>query len=119
MKMPAPDEAVLAKRAEIIGALKRIAPDGVISAESELKVFESDGLTAYRQPPMIAVLPRTADEVAKVLALCGKLGVKVVPRGAGTSLSGGALPLADGVLLGLSRLNQIVEIDVENACVVA
>jgi glycolate oxidase len=120
MKMPEPDAGILAKRPAIIEALRAIVgADGVIAGERELKVFESDGLTAYRQAPMIAALPRTASEVAKVLELCGAMNVKVVPRGAGTSLSGGALPLADGVLLGLSRLNKIVEIDFENACVVA
>jgi glycolate oxidase len=117
--MPEPDAGVLARRPAIIEALRAIVDDGVIVSEAELKVFESDGLTAYRQPPMIAVLPRTAAEVARIMKLCDEMGIKIVPRGAGTSLSGGALPLADGVLLGLSRLNRILDIDYENACVVA
>jgi glycolate oxidase len=118
--MPEPDAATLAKRPEILEAMRAIVgDDGVVAGGRELKVFESDGLTAYRQTPMIAVLPRNASEVAKVLKACDAMQVKVVPRGAGTSLSGGALPLADGVLLGLSRLNRILEIDYENACVIA
>ena len=93
MKMPAPDEATLAKRAEIAAALRRVVPDGVIDSATELKTFESDGLTAYRQPPMLAVLPADAAQVAAALKVCGDMGVRVVPRGAGTGLSGGATPV--------------------------
>jgi glycolate oxidase len=119
MKMPEPDARVMADRPRIVAALREVVDHGsVIDREAELKVFETDGLTAYRQPPMVAVLPRTTAEVAAVLKVCHELGVKVVPRGAGTSLSGGALPLADGVLLGLARLNRVIEIDYDNACVV-
>jgi glycolate oxidase len=118
--MPEPDAATLARRPQIAAALRAIVGErSVITSETELKPFESDGLTAYRQPPMIVALPGSAEEVSRCLHVCHELGVKVVPRGAGTSLSGGALPLADGVLLGLSRLNRILEIDYENACVVA
>jgi glycolate oxidase len=118
--MPEPDRAVLARRAEIVAALRRIVPgEGVIDKAGELRAFECDGLTAYRQPPMVAVLPETTAQVAEVLRYCAANGVKVVPRGAGTSLSGGALPLADGVLLGMGKFNRILEIDVANRCVVA
>jgi glycolate oxidase len=118
--MPEPDRAVLARRAEIAAALRRIVPgEGVIDKTGELRAFECDGLTAYRQPPMVAVLPETTAQVAEVLRYCAANGVKVVPRGAGTSLSGGALPLADGVLLGMGKFNRILEIDVANRCVVA
>jgi len=118
--MPEPDQTVLARRAEIVAALRRIVPgEGVIDKIGELRAFECDGLTAYRQPPMAAVLPETTAQVAEILRYCFSNGVKVVPRGAGTSLSGGALPLADGVLLGMGKFNRIREIDVANRCVVA
>jgi glycolate oxidase len=117
--MPEPDRGVLARRAEIVEALRRIVPgEGVIDHEKELRVFESDGLTAYRQPPMVAVLPETTAQVQEVVRCCAANKIKVVPRGAGTSLSGGALPLADGVLLGMGKFNKILEIDVANRCVV-
>jgi glycolate oxidase len=119
MKMPAPDERVLARRGEIAAALGAIVPgDGVIDSEEGRRPFECDGLTAYRQLPMLVVLPETTAQVSAILAYCRREGVKVVPRGAGTSLSGGALPLADGVLLGLSKFNRILEIDLANRCAV-
>jgi glycolate oxidase len=111
LKMPAPDGRVLARRAEIARALAAIVLDGVIEDVDALRAYESDGLTAYRQPPMLVVLPRTTDQVSKILAWCHREGVKVVPRGSGTSLSGGALPLEDAVLLGLARFNRVLEID--------
>src|ERR1700735_1778926 len=118
--MPEPDRAVLGRRAEIVKALRRIVPgEGVIGHERELRAFESDGLTAYRQPPMVAVLPETTAQVVEVMRYCAANKVKVVPRGAGTSLSGGAWPLADGVLLGMGKFNRILEIDAPNRCVVA
>ena len=120
MEMPAPDDAVLQRRAEIVDALRQIVPgEGVIASEAERRAYESDGLTAYHQLPMVVVLPSRVDQVAAVLRYCQKHSVKVVPRGAGTSLSGGALPLADGVLLGLAKLNRILDIDYDNRCVVA
>src|SRR5499426_1857928 len=113
--MPAPDQAVLARRERIVAALRAIVPcEGVIAAERELRPYESDGLTAYRQLPMVVVLPETTDQVAQVLRYCHAEGIKVVPRGAGTSLSGGALPLADGILLGMAKFNRIREVDFEN-----
>ena len=120
MKMPRPDAAVLQRRAEIVEALRQIVPgEGVVATEAERRVYESDGLTAYRQLPMVVVLPSRVEEVAAVLRYCKEIGVKVVPRGAGTSLSGGALPLADGVLLGMAKFNRILEVDYDNRCVVA
>src|SRR5579859_1163292 len=118
MQMPTPDAGVIARRREIAAALRAIVPDAVIEAESERRAYESDGLTAYRQPPLCAVLPSTVDQVAAILRYCKARGIKVVPRGAGTSLSGGALPLADGVLLGMAKFNKIVEIDYPNRCAV-
>ncbi len=111
LTMPPVSTETLARRGEIAEALRAIVPDGVIFSERELKPYESDGLTAYRQPPLLVVLPETTQQVSEVLAWCHRAGVKVVPRGAGTSLSGGALPLADGVLLGLSRMNRVLDID--------
>ncbi len=119
MRMPTPDAAVIARRAEIAAALRRIVPgEGVIVSEDERRVYESDGLTAYRQPPLLAVLPSTTEQVAQVLRYCHEHGVKVVPRGAGTSLSGGALPLADGIILGLAKFNRILDVDFANRCAV-
>src|SRR6266478_9066173 len=120
MEMPLPDAAVVARRDEIAAALRGIVPgDGVIVSEPLRRAYESDGLTAYRQPPLVVVLPSTVGQVAAVLRYCQEEGIKIVPRGAGTSLSGGALPLADGVLLGMARFNRILDIDYDNRCVVA
>ncbi|HJT05562.1 MAG TPA: FAD-linked oxidase C-terminal domain-containing protein [Stellaceae bacterium] len=119
MRMPTPDAAVIARRAEIAAALRRIVPgEGVIVADDERRVFESDGLTAYRQPPLLAVLPSTTAQVSAILRYCHENGIKVVPRGAGTSLSGGALPLADGIILGLGKFNRVLDIDFANRCAV-
>jgi glycolate oxidase len=119
MRMPTPDAAVIQRRAEIVEALRRIVPgEGVILSEAERRVYESDGLTAYRQLPLVVVLPSTVGQVAAVLRYCKECGIKVVPRGAGTSLSGGALPLADGVLLGMAKFNRILEIDYDNRCAI-
>ncbi len=120
MEMPLPNTAVIARRDEIAAALRAIVPgEGVIVSEPLRRAYESDGLTAYRQPPLVVVLPSTVGQVAAVLRYCQAEGIKVVPRGAGTSLSGGALPLADGVLLGMAKFNRILDIDYDNRCVVA
>ena len=120
MLMPPPDQAIIAKRAAIAAALKRLiaAPDGVVVPEEERRVYETDALTAYRQMPLLVVLPSTTAEVSAVLNYCQAEGIKVVPRGAGTSLSGGALPLADGIILGMSKFNRVLEIDYANRCAV-
>jgi len=115
VRMPEVDGAVVARRARIVAALRQIVPgEGVIAGEREMRPYESDGLTAYRQLPMVVVLPETTEQVSQVLRYCYDEGIKVVPRGAGTSLSGGALPLADGVLLGMAKFNRIREIDFDN-----
>ncbi len=119
MRMPEPDSAAIARRAEIAADLRRLAPDmPVIVDEDERRAYESDGLTAYRQPPLAVVLPGTTAEVSSVLRYCHRQRLKVVPRGAGTSLSGGALPLADGILLGMARFNRVLDVDFENRCAV-
>ena len=117
MKMPAPDSETIAAKDALVADLRKILPpDDVIDNPAALRAFESDGLSAYRQPPLIAVLPSTTEQVSEVLRFCARHDVKIVPRGAGTSLSGGALPLADGILLALSRFNNILDIDYDNRC---
>ena len=112
MILPAPKPEILARRDEIIAALRAVVPgDGVISEPIRLKPYETDGLAAYRQPPLAVVLPTSTEQVAAALKVCHAVGVRVVPRGAGTSLSGGALPLADAVVIGMMRMNRILEVD--------
>jgi glycolate oxidase len=119
VRMPELDAGILGRRDRIVAALRSIVPgEGVIAGEREMRPYETDGLTAYRQLPMVVVLPETTQQVAEVLRYCHDEGIKVVPRGAGTSLSGGALPLGDGVLLGMAKFNRIREIDFENRVVV-
>jgi len=119
MRMPEPDTDVIAGRVRIAKDLSAIVSgDGVIADEDELRVYESDGLTAYQQIPLIVVLPANTAQVSGVLRYCHENGIKVVPRGAGTSLSGGALPLADGIILGLGKFNRVLEVDFDNRCAV-
>jgi glycolate oxidase len=113
------DPAILARRTDIVAALRRIVPDGVVADEAGLAAFDGDALTAYRQKALVCVLPRTKDEISSVLSFAAEAGVPIVPRGAGTSLSGGALPRGDAILLSLTLMNRILEIDYENRCVVA
>ncbi len=119
MDFPQTDTKIVARRKDIVTALKRVVPDGVVTDSSGLAAFDGDALTAYRQKPLVCVLPKTREQVSEVLAVASRMSVPIVPRGAGTSLSGGALPRADGILLGLSRMNRILEIDYDNRCVVA
>ncbi|AUN31762.1 FAD-linked oxidase C-terminal domain-containing protein [Niveispirillum cyanobacteriorum] len=116
--MPAPEPIALSRSTELLRRLREAVPGGVIADEASLRAYDTDALTAYRQMPMLVVLPRNTAEVAAVLRICHAMGVKVVPRGAGTGLSGGALPLADGVLLVLTKLSRILEIDYDNRAVV-
>lgn len=118
ISMPAIDPATLERRRELVAALRRIVPDGVVDDAASMAAYESDGLTAYRQLPMVVALPETTAQVSAILKFCSANNVKVVPRGAGTSLSGGALPLADGVLLGMARFNRVLEVDYANRCAV-
>ncbi len=115
VKMPAPDRAILDRRDDIVRDLERIAGAGaVISGEDGRRVYETDALTAYRALPLAVVLPRTAEEASSILRYCYEKGIKVVPRGAGTSLCGGALPFEDGIVLCVARMNRILEIDLVN-----
>ncbi|WP_019173059.1 FAD-linked oxidase C-terminal domain-containing protein [Pseudaminobacter salicylatoxidans] len=118
--MPQPDAETMRRRAEIVADMRIIVPgEGVVDTVNEMRAFESDGLTAYRQLPLVVVLPETVAQVSRILKYCDERNIRVVPRGSGTSLSGGALPLEDAVLLVLSRFNRILEIDYPNRCVVA
>jgi glycolate oxidase len=120
LTMPLPDRAVLDQRDDLVAALRALLPaDAVIWAPTALAAYECDALTAYAQRPLAVVLPRDTAQVSKILAECHRRRVKVVPRGAGTSLSGGALPLVDGVVLSLARFNKILDIDLANRCMVA
>ncbi len=120
MRMPEPDRSVIARRAEIARALRAlVGDDGVIDNADALRAYDCDGMSAYRQLPMLVALPRSTAEVVQVLRYCHDHGVRIVPRGAGTGLSGGALPLADAVTVGLARMSRILEIDFANRCVVA
>lgn len=119
MRQPEPKAHVMAARARIIAGLRAILPgDGVIEDALRLKPYETDGLPAYRQIPLAVALPETTEQVAALLKFCHVNGVRVVPRGAGTSLSGGALPMADAVVLGLMRMNRIIDIDYADRCAV-
>ena len=117
LTMPAPDRAVLDRRAQIVADLREIVPgEGVIDALEERRAFESDGLSIYRAIPMVVVLPSTVAQVQAILRYCQAGNIRVVPRGAGTGLSGGALPLEDAVLLGMAKFNKVLEIDEANRC---
>ncbi|MBO6727421.1 MAG: FAD-binding protein [Rhizobiaceae bacterium] len=118
--MPKADAATLKNRADIVADMRQIVRgEGVVDAEREMRAFETDGLTAYKQLPLVVVLPETTAQVARILKYCNERNIRVVPRGSGTSLSGGALPLEDAVLLVMSRFNRILEIDYPNRVVVA
>ena len=120
MLMPTPDQDVIERRTAICTALRTLVPAACVIDNNEgMRAFDADGLSAYRQLPLAVVLPETVAQIAAVMKWCNDEGIKVVPRGAGTSLSGGALPLADAVLLGLGKFNRITEIDYDNRCVVA
>ncbi|WP_208021174.1 FAD-linked oxidase C-terminal domain-containing protein [Paracoccus alkanivorans] len=115
MAMPQPDEHILKRAPQIVAALREALPqDTVISDPEETRAYECDALTAYRCAPLAVVLPRSTGEVAAVMRICADMGVPVVPRGAGTSLAGGALPTADCVVIGTARLRDVLEIDTDN-----
>ena len=112
---PVPDPAILARRDAILRGLSALLPtECVITTEDERRAFETDGLTAYRRIPLAVVLPRSTEEVAAVMRFCHGAGVKVVPRGAGTSLCGGAIPQEDAVVLGTSKMNRVLDVDFAN-----
>ena len=105
LTLPKPDVAILGRRDDIIRQLKKLAPNASLIVDEEgRRTFESDALTAYRCMPLVVILPDSTEDVSKVLRFCHDNKIKVVPRGAGTSLSGGALPLEDAIVLGISRM---------------
>lgn len=113
--LPSPDRGLMAKRADIVRNLEEILPSGaVISDDDGRRTYETDALTAYRRMPLAVVLPETTEEVSRVLKYAYEKGIKVVPRGAGTSLCGGALPSEDCIVVGVSKMNKVIEIDYEN-----
>jgi glycolate oxidase len=119
LTMPAPDQATIARRSQVAFDLESmVGPEGVIESPVEMRAYETDALTAYRQVPLVVVLPENTAQVSRVLRYAFENGVKVVPRGAGTSLSGGALPLADGILLGMAKFNRVLAVDYDNRCAV-
>ena len=112
---PVPDPKILARRDKIIAGLARLVPaDCLVTSEDERRAFETDALTAHRKMPLAVVLPRSTEEVSAVLAWCAREGVKVVPRGAGTSLAGGAIPQEDAIVVGVSKMNRILGVDYPN-----
>src|ERR1700735_5074563 len=117
MKQPEPKAEILARRAELVAGLQAILPErAVIQDKISIKPYETDGLSAYRQTPLAVVLPETEAQVVAVMKFCAAQGVRVIPRGAGTSLSGGALPMADAVVVGMMRMNRILDIDYADRC---
>jgi glycolate oxidase len=118
--LPTPDPGILARRADIVRALRGLVPaENVVDEPLRLAAYETDALTAYRQQPLAVVLPETTAEVAAILRYAHRESVKIVPRGAGTSLSGGAIPAADAIVVALGKFNRIIDIDYANRCVVA
>ena len=112
IELPNPDFAVLARREAIVRDLVTIAGSGaVIADEDGRRAYETDAFTAYKRMPLAVVLPASTEEVSAVLAYCHKEGIKVVPRGAGTSLCGGALPAEDAIVVGVSRMNRVLEVN--------
>ena len=115
MDMPVANPAILARKTALVERLRAVLPEeALISDPAETRAYECDALTAYACPPMLAVLPGSTQEVSDILAICHEMGVPVVPRGSGTSLAGGALPTADCVILGVARMNDVLETDYEN-----
>jgi len=112
---PVPDPAIMDRRDAILGDLAAIASPGcLIVSEDERRAFETDALTAYRRMPLAVVLPRSTEEVSALLAYCNKAGLKVVPRGAGTSLAGGAIPQEDSIVIGVSKMNRILDVNLHD-----
>jgi glycolate oxidase len=112
---PTPDAAIIARRDEILRGLSGlVAPEALIVAEDERRAFETDGLTAYRRMPLAVVLPSTTAQVSAIMRFCHDTGLKVVARGAGTSLAGGAIAQEDAIILGVSKMNRVLDMDFDN-----
>ncbi len=118
LTMPTPEPEILSRRDKLLGRLRAILPaHGVIADETARRAYDCDAFMMYRALPLVVVLPETVAQVRAIMALAQDMNIKIVPRGAGTSLSGGSMPLEDGILLGMSKFNRILEIDYENRCV--
>ena len=119
LALPKIDRNIISKKSLIVKKLKNLTnPNNVLSDLDEIKPYETDALAAYKQTPLAVVLPENTKEVSEIMKFCYSEDVKVIPRGAGTGLSGGALPLQDAVIVGLGKFNKILEIDFQNKCVV-
>ena len=117
--MPKIDKTTIFNKDSIVSDIAKIVKkENVLSDQDQVRPYETDGLVAYKQAPLAVVLPETAEQVSQVLKYCNEKKIKVVPRGAGTGLSGGSLPLADCVLLAMGKFNKILEVDYKNRCVV-
>lgn len=115
IEMPVPNGEIIAKKGRIAERFKAVLPaEQVIESAEELKAYECDALSAYRQPPMLVVLPDTTEQVAAIVRICREEGAPIIPRGSGTSLAGGSLPTADSVVLGMARMNKVLAADYEN-----
>jgi len=115
MEMPVPSQDRLDRKSELVLRLRAILPsDCVIDDPMETRAYECDALSAYRCPPMAVVLPYTTEQVAQTLKICSDLNIPVVPRGSGTSLAGGAMPTSDSIILGVSRMNDVLDTDYDN-----
>ncbi len=115
LALPEPDRAVVRQREAIVADLRKLVPAGtIISDEEGRRAYESDALTAYRRLPLAVALPASTEEVSRLLRYCHANDIKVVARGAGTSLSGGALPAEDALVIGVSRMNRVLDIDTLN-----
>jgi len=119
LALPEIDQKTIDNKSSIVKNLSKLTnPENVLSHADEIKPYETDALAAYTQTPLAVVLPENTNEVSEILKYCHKENIKVIPRGAGTGLSGGALPLQDAVILGLGKFNKILNIDFPNKCVV-
>jgi glycolate oxidase len=115
IELPLPDASIVGRRDAIVRDLVALlGADAVISDEDGRRAFETDALTAYRRMPLVVVLPTSTEGVATAMRYAKANGIRVVPRGAGTSLCGGALPLEDAIVIGVSKMNRVIEVDFHN-----
>jgi glycolate oxidase len=115
VRLPEPDQGTIGRRSIIVEDIARlVGRENLIADEAGRRAFETDALTAYRRLPMLVVLPRSTEDVSKVLRYCSDNQLKVIPRGAGTSLCGGALPAEDAVVICVSKLNRVLDVDFAN-----
>ena len=115
ISMPEADNGITERRNSILADLRGIVPaEVIIDTDDQMRPFETDAFTVYRQMPLAVMLPRTTEQVSAIMAYCHEHGIKVIARGAGTSLTGGALPTADAIILGISKMRDVLDIDLDN-----